>query len=235
MTATEIVKTLRSLGSESTKRIHMNHGAQEPFFGVKIADLQTIRKQVGVNHKLALQLYDTGIADAMYLAGLIADDARMTKHDLQRWAAGADWSMLGEYTVPWVAAGSPHGRELALQWIESKKENIAATGWATLSSLVAITPDEHLDIPELNELLNRVGKTIHEQPNRVRSSMNKFVIAVGTYVGTLTNAAVRTARSIGKVEVDMGGTSCQVPLATESIRKVRDRGAIGKKRKRAKC
>ena len=39
-------------------------------------------------------------------------------------------------TVSWVAAESRYGWDLALEWIESKKEIGAATGWATLSSLV---------------------------------------------------------------------------------------------------
>src|SRR6267154_6018481 len=124
MTATEIVEALRSLGSESIKRVLMNHGAQEPFFGVKVEDLQKIRKKIGVNYELALELYDTGISDAMYLAGLIADDARMTKKDLQRWADGAYWYMISEYTVAWVASGNRHGYGLALKWIDSKKERI---------------------------------------------------------------------------------------------------------------
>src|SRR5882757_704704 len=208
MTATEIVEALRSLGSESIKRTLMKHGAQEPFFGVKVEDLQKIRKKIGVNYELSLELYDTGISDAMYLAGLIADDARMTKKDLQRWVDGAYWYMLSGFTVPWVAAGSKHGRELALKWIESKKENIASAGWATLSSLVAIAPDERLDIAELGKLLDRVGKTIHQQQNRVRYCMNGFVIAVGGHVVPLNGAAVKTAKAIGKVSVDMGETSC---------------------------
>ncbi len=33
----------------------------------------------------------------------------------------------------------------------------------------------------------------------------------------------------------MGETACQVPYAPEAIRKVEQRGAIGKKRKSAKC
>src|SRR5207302_9008474 len=114
---------------------------KEPFFGVKIEHLKKIQKRIKMNYQLALDLYDTGISDAMYLAGLIADDARMTKKDLQRWVKQAYWYMLSEYTVPWVAAGSPYGRELALKWIESKKEHVAAAGWATLSSFVGITPD----------------------------------------------------------------------------------------------
>jgi hypothetical protein len=65
--------------------------------------------------------------------------------------------------------------------------------------------------------------------------MNSFVIAVGSHVKSLTDTAIRTAEKIGRVTVDMGNTSCEVPHAPDYIRKVEQRGAIGKKRKMAKC
>jgi 3-methyladenine DNA glycosylase AlkD len=235
MTANEIVDELKSLGNEATKKTLLKHGAKEPFFGVKVEHLKKIQKRVKKDYQLALDLYDTGISDAMYLAGLIADDAAMTKQDLQRWVEKAYWYMLSEYTVAWVAAESKHGRELAMKWIESPKESIAAAGWATCSSLVATKGDDQLDLGGLKKLLQRVQKTIHQQPNRVRYTMNGFVIAVGCYVPALTEIALSTAKTIGDVSVDMGGTACKVPSAVDYIRKVQQRGSIGKKRKTAKC
>ncbi len=235
MSAMIVIEELQSLGSESIKKVLIKHGAREPFYGVKVEHLKKIQKRIRKDYKLALDLYETGISDAMYLAGLIADDAKMTKKDLQRWVEQAYWYMLSEYTVPWVAASSPVGHELALEWIDSKKENIAAAGWSTLSSLVGTRPDVDLDIAELKKLLERVAKTIHQQPNRVRHCMNGFVIAVGSYVPALTAAALETAKKVGTVSVDMGGTACKVPAAADYIKKVQDRGAIGKKRKSAKC
>lgn len=235
MTAAAIVKELRSLGSESTKKVLLKHGAREPFFGVKVEDLKKIQKRIKQDYQLALDLYETGISDAMYLAGLIADDARMTQQDLQRWVKQAYWYMLSEFTVPWVAAASAHGHELALQWIEADKEGIAAAGWCTLSSLVATTEDADLDLAELKRFLQRVQKTIHDQPNRVRHVMNGFVIAVGAYVKDLTERALQVGEKVGKVSVDMGGTACKVPFAPEYIRKIQDRGTIGKKRSSPKC
>jgi hypothetical protein len=143
--------------------------------------------------------------------------------------------MISEYTVPWVASESKHGRDLALKWIESRKESVASTGWATLSSLVAIKDDADLDLDELRKLLDRVQKTIHRQPDRVRYVMNGFVIAVGSYVKSLTDVAIKTAKEIGEVTVDMGDTACMIPFAPERIDKVKKRGAIGKKRKSARC
>ena len=235
MTADEIVKQLKPLGKDSYKKVLFNHGVKEPLFGVKIEDLKKIQKKVKKDYQLALDLYDTGIYDAMYLAGLIADDLKMTKRDLQHWAASANCAAVSEYTVAWVAAESMHGRELALEWIESKKESVASSGWATLSGLAAIKDDAELDPAELKQLLQRVQKTIHQQPNRVRSVMNGFVIAVGSYVQALTDAALQIGAKIGPVWVDVGATACKVPYAPDYIQKAQKRGAIGKKRKTTKC
>ena len=235
MTAAEIVKQLKPLGAEGYKKILLNHGVKEPVFGVKIEELKKIQKKAKKDYRLALDLYDTGIYDAMYLAGLVADDLKMTKSDLRKWATTATCPTVSEYTVAWVAAESLHGRELALEWIDSKKEHVASSGWATLNSLVAIKDDAELDMAELKKLLQRVQKTIHQQPNRVRSVMNAFVIAVGSYVPELTELALQTGAKIGPVVVDVGGTACKVPYSSDYIHKAKKRGSIGKKRKTCKC
>ena len=236
MTAKEILEELKPLGRESYKRVMMNnHGVREPYFGVSIEELKKFEKRIRKDYQLALDLYATGNYDAMYLAGLIADDAKMTKRDLQSWVEKAYTGGLSGATVPWVASGSPHGHELALKWMESANPLIAAAGWATLSSLVSVRPDSELDLPELAKLLERVRTTIHQQPDAVRYQMNGFVIVVGSYVESLTDLAVRTGGEIGTVTADLGNNQCQVPYAPDYIHKVRLRGNIGKKRKQAKC
>ncbi len=234
MTAKDIVAELKKLGTAQTKKTWMNHGAQEPCLGVKIADMKKIQKRVKMDYQLAMDLYDTGIADAMYLAGLIADDSKMTKKDLQKWIQGANSPWVAEYAVPWVASASPHGREIALKWMKSKDEIIASAGWQTYSSLVAITEDADLDLAEIKSLLQRVAKSIHQQPNRVKYVMNSFVIAVACYVKPLHKLAVAAAHGIGKVAVDLVG-SCKIPFAPDQIKKFEARSAIGKKRKSPKC
>ena len=235
MTAQDIVKELKPLGSESYKRILSAHGVPEPMLGVKIEDLKKIQKRIKKDHRLALDLYDTGIYDARYLAGLIADEGAMSKKDLQKWVTTSNCDAVSSYTVAWVAAESKHGRELALEWIKSPKEKIAVAGWCTLSGVVALKADAELDLGELKELLGRVEKTIHQQPDHVRYVMNGFVIAVGSHVEPLSSAAMQAAERIGRVSVDMNGTACKVPYAPEYIQKVKDNGKLGKKRKTVRC
>ena len=235
MTAQEIVKQIKPLGNESYRKTLSRHGVAGKVFGVKIEELKKIQKKVKKDYKLALDLYDTGIYDAMYLAGLIADDAKMTKADLRRWAKKSTSHATSQYTVAWVAAESAHGRELALEWIESADEKIASSGWATLASLVSIKDDAELDLGELKKLLARVEKTIHKAPNWVRYNMNSFVIALGCMVKGLTREAKQAAEKIGPVTVDMGDTACVVPSARMYIEKVEQRGSLGKKRATARC
>ena len=231
----QVMTTLKKKGSAQTRKIYSRHGAPEDMFGVKIADLKVIAKKIKGDQELALELYDTGNSDAMYLAGMVAEGKQMTKRQLDAWVKAATWYMLSDYAVAGVAAESPHGRDLAMKWIKSKKTLVASAGWTTYSNLLSILPDDELDLDEIKDLLAKVVDEIDTAKNRIRYAMNNFVIAVGTFVKPLLRQAKMAAKKIGVVEVDMGETNCKVPLATEYIAKVESMGRIGKKRKSTKC
>lgn len=235
MTAAEIISKLKLLGKDNYKNILVKHGIPEPLYGVSIEELKKIQKQVKKDYALSLQLYDSGIYEARYLAGLIADESKMTRQEIEHWAKTANCGALSEYTVAWVAAESKYGMDLAKKWIESTDEKISVSGWATLSSIVAIKDDAELDLPFLKNLLDKLKTSINNAPNLTRYTMNGFVIATGTYVKELSAHALKVAKTIGVVKVFMGDTACKVPLASEYILKVQKKGTVGKKRKMAKC
>lgn len=235
MTREQVMKELEQKGSESIKKILQNHGASGPLYGVKIADLKVIQKMVKKDHQLAMDLFNTGNYDAMYLAGLIADESKMSKKDIQQWAEKSHSAGISEYTVAWVAAESDYGWELGMTWIDSPKEKVASAGWNTLSGVIAMKPDNELDMAVIRKLLQRIVKEIHSSENRVRYTMNGFVIGVGAYIKELTKEAIETSKKIGSVYVDMGGTACVVPSAGDYIKKLEAKGFIGKKKKTVKC
>lgn len=236
MNTKEVLAELKKAGNEQTKKIFLKHGAKEPFYGVKIEDLKKIQKKIKENsQQVALELFASGIGDAQYLAGLIADGSKMSRKDLQEWAESAEWPMISEYSVAWVASENKDAFEIGLKWIDSSSPKLACTGWNTMAALLSIKPDEELDIPAIKKLLLRIEKEIDQAPNRVRYCMNSFVIAVGSYVKELNKMAIETGKKIGNVTVDMNGTHCKVPFAPDYIKKVMDKGYLGKKRKTAKC
>lgn len=231
MNINEVMLELKNNGNENTKKTLIKHGAREPFFGVKIEYLKKIQKKTKIDHELALELYSTGNSDAMYLASMIADTVVMEKSDIQKWAKEAYWYYLSEFAVSSVAARHKDGFSIALKWIDKKEERFTSAGWATLSVLLSKKPNEELDISEIENLLKRAEKEIHTSENRTRYTMNNFVISVGSYIPELTELAIKSSAKIGKVSVNMGGTSCKVPFASDYIAKVVKMNRVGKKRK----
>jgi len=234
-TLEEVMDKLEAMGTEQTKKTFIRHGAQEPLFGVRIGDMKKLVKDVKKNQEVARALYNTGNTDAMYLAGLTVNPKTVTKDMLEQWVKRAYWYSLAEYTVANIAAESPYALELAREWMTSPSEMIATCGWSTYANYVMITPDEQLDMEEIRKLLQHIGETIHTERNRVRYTMNSFVISVGASVRELHEEAMRVGERIGSVRVDMGQTACKVPLATEYMNKIAERGNLGMKKKTCIC
>lgn len=223
MTLNEVIADLKANGSDQTKKTFFKHGAREPYFGVLTEHLKKLQKKIKKDHPLAMQLFDTGISDAMYLAGLICDPLKMSKKDLNHWADKAYWYMISEYVVPPVAAQNSFGYELALEWIKSDKEMVASAGWATLSSIIAKKGVAAIKADKIESLLNEIPSVIHTSPNRVRYTMNGFIISASSYLDDMHELGKKIAVKVGKVHVDMGGTACKVPDAIPYIKKVRER------------
>jgi 3-methyladenine DNA glycosylase AlkD len=236
-TLKSIMDILKSKGSEKTRATYVRHGMPAGrLYGVSVAELKLVAKTIKGNQALAMDLYATGNMDAMYLAGMVAKGANMTKAELQSWAEGANsMPMIADYTVPWVTVENEAARTLATKWMSSKNENVAAAGWRTYSGLLAITPDAALDLKEIESLITRVVKEVHTAKNRERSAMNGFVIAVGTYIAPLLPKAKAAAAKMGNVSVDVGDTACKVSVASESIAKVEASGKVGVKKKTIRC
>jgi 3-methyladenine DNA glycosylase AlkD len=235
MTVDQVVAELKSLGNAGTLATYRRHGAAGDMFGVKIGDLKTVLKKIKGDQKLALALWETGNGDAMYLAGLAADGRLMTRKQLDGWARTAWWEMLSGYSVPGVAAENEVACSLAMKWLKMKDPKRACAGWSTYSAVIAIRPDDELDLDEIKGLLEKVEAEIDTALNRVKYCMNGFVISVGSYVKPLLKAVKASAKRIGVVEVDMGDTACQTPSATDMIAKIESMGRVGKKHKTAKC
>jgi hypothetical protein len=124
---------------------------------------------------------------------------------------------------------------MALKWIESEKSLVAVAGWATLGSLVSIKDDAELDLPELKRLMQRVQQTIHQAPDAVRSS-DELVLDRGRQLRAATDGICPPDRREDRPgDSGSGRQRLSDSVRPDYIRKVQKRGAIGKKRKSAKC
>jgi hypothetical protein len=217
MSLAEVMKTLEKAGTAQAKKTYARHGAPEPMFGVSFATLHVLMKKIGVDHDLALQLWDTKNWDARNLAYKIADPARLSATDLDRWARETTVKMCSSY-VSMLAAEGTQGFATVSRWLRSSDEDLRTSAWGLVSQLAA--RDEATPDAWFAERLAEVERTIRGAPNDRRAAMNQAVIAIGGRSAALRKAALAAAKKIGKVEVDHGDTSCKTPDAGPYIEKM---------------
>ncbi len=212
-----VMRELELAGTAQTRKTYARHGAQEPMFGVSFAVLQTLLKRIGVDHALALALWDTGNYDARNLALKVADPATMTSAELDRWARESSMaSMCGSY-VAVIAEEGPFGVAKASEWSDSTHSGERATGWMLIGCLAS----RNTTLPDawFERRLGVIERTIHAATNMEREAMNRTVIVIGCRNAALRKAALSAAKRIGPVDIDHGDTSCETPDAATYIEK----------------
>jgi hypothetical protein len=216
MTLAEAMSTLKKAGTAQARKTYARHGAKDPMFGVSFATLFALQKRIGVDHELALALWDTGNFDARNLAFKIADPRRLSARDLERWAREMTHRFCSGY-VSMLAAEGPDGLRTASRWLASKEESLRGAGWGVVAQLAA--RDETVPDGWFADRLAEVERTIHQAPNAERDAMNRAVIQIGGRSPALRKSALAAARRIGPVEVDYGDTHCKTPDAAAYIEK----------------
>ena len=216
MTLAETMRILRAKGKPGAAAVYRRHGVTEPTVGLSYADLGVIVKQIGVDHALALRLWDTGLHDARVLATKVADPARLTKATLATWLKACTNYVITD-AVAGTAARVPKVLPAARAWTTRRREWTSAAGWNVMAIL-----SMHGDIDEAMaiDLIARIADEIHTAPNRTRYSMNNALIAMGGSIPSVRDRALAAARTVGVVHVDHGETGCRTPDAVGMISKM---------------
>jgi 3-methyladenine DNA glycosylase AlkD len=230
-----VMQELEALGKERMKKIYISNGAHEPLFGVATGAMKPIAKKIKKNQALAEELYATGNYDAMYFAGIIADPKAMTESDYDRWMDAAYFYMLSDFVVAVTLAESNIAQEVADKWIASGEELRMSAGWSCYCWLLGNRKDVEFSESKISNMLDIVKNTIHDSPERTKSSMNNFIYTVGISYLPCHEKAVETAGAIGTVEVKRDKKKSSFLNASESIQKEVDKGRLGFKRKYVRC
>lgn len=231
MTKKEVMKELESLGTEQARKIYKNHGADIDVFGVSIADLKKLYKRIKKNHVLGYKLLTSKNVDAMYLSQWVVDPSRLTMSDLEHVLDQTNYYMIIDNVVANLAAKSNDPISILHKWIDHENHRYRQAAYQLFTLLLMTVDNDQLDIDFVKEKLEYVKNNIHNEQNRVRYSMNSFLIGAGIYIEEYTNLCKEYAKEIGKVDVYMGKTSCKVPDAFSYIEKVEKMNKIGVKRK----
>lgn len=227
----EVMQKLEELGTAQARKIYKRHGCDINQFGVSIANLKKVLKPIKNDSELGLQLLKSKNADAIYLSQWIVDQSKLTIDDLRELINTTEYYMILDSVVPnIVIENKPLAWRCLHEWIDHPNFRFRQSAYSLYGLILSKYPNDEINNEDVIKRVEHVKNVIHNEQNRVRYSMNSFVIAAGIYNAALTDFVKEASTEIGKVEVFMGETSCKVPFAPDYIEKVKSMNRIGKKR-----
>lgn len=227
----DVMSQLESYGSEQTRKIYKNHGADLDMFGVSMKHLKVLAKKIKTNHQLGLALLLSKNVDAIYLSRWIVDPSNIQRKTLENVLNQTDYYMLIDSVIAHIAASDDSLADDCLDaWLHSDNHRFRQAAYSLFSMILSTRDNSDIDFDLVKRTLFYVKEHIHQEENRVRYSMNNFVISSGISHSDLIEFTKAIAKEIGLVRVQMGKTACKVPAALPYIEKVARLEKIGKKR-----
>jgi 3-methyladenine DNA glycosylase AlkD len=131
-----VLAWLKKRSSKATRDGMARYGVpSDNALGVTMADMKVLAKEVGKNHALAAQLWDTGVYEARMLTSFVDDAALVSAAQMNRWARDFDNWGICDTVCFHLFDRTPHAWQKVEQWHDSKEEFIKRAAFALLWGL----------------------------------------------------------------------------------------------------
>lgn len=124
MTKNEILAMFEDLGNEKRKQMYIKNGASENTYGVLMGELRKLAKQLGKNHELALELWQSGNTEARWLACMICDVNKLTLDEIRDMVSQITYNDLIDKFIGEVVCKHKSADILAEEWSVSEEDNL---------------------------------------------------------------------------------------------------------------
>lgn len=188
--------------------------------GVNIPTLRAIAKRAGRDHQLAQQLWDTGIHEARILAAMVDEPAKVTRRQMDRWAADFDsWDVVDGVCDLFVK--TPHAYDKVRAWSSHKREYVkraAFTMIAYLTYRAKTTRDS-----DILQFLPVIRREAGDERNYVKKAVNWALRNTGKRNRHCNAAAIKCAEAIRA-----DGTRSGRWIAADALRELRSDAVQGR-------
>ena len=148
MTLKETLKQLKALGNAKVRALNAKGGAGDNQFGANLGDIRVLAKKIKTDHPLALSLWETGNADAQFLAALLVQPKKLSADEMDSMVRSVSFVRVADWLISYVVRQHPDKETLRQKWMVTKDRWTARAGWDLTAERVAKSPDG-LDVPAL--------------------------------------------------------------------------------------
>ncbi|MDH4068322.1 MAG: DNA alkylation repair protein [Dehalococcoidia bacterium] len=170
----------------------------EKRLGVSVPDMRKLAKELGRDHKLALDLWMTGVAEARIVAGMVGDPAKLTEEQMEDWVKGIDsWDVCDQVCTNLFEKNRLAWKKI-VEWSERQEEFVKRTAFSLTACLA--WHDKKASDEKFIELLPIIIRAATDERNFVKKAVNWALRNIGKRNLNLNKAAINTAKEIQRLD-----------------------------------
>jgi len=162
--------------------------------GVAKPKMDELARKIGKDHRLALELWETGVHDARILAGMIDPPEQVTTAQMNRWVRDFDNWDVSDGTCCHLLAFAAPAWNRAIAWATRTKEFEKRAGFALIAYLAY--RDKMAKDSQYTKTLSLLLREASDDRNFVRKAVNWALRNIGKRNPNLNRAAIRTAEKM---------------------------------------
>lgn len=166
----------------------------ENIYGVSVKDLRILAKETVHDHRLAQQLWDTGIHEARILASMIDNPREVTKEQMESWAAHFDSWDICDQCCNNLFRKTPHAWEKAVDW-SLREEEFIKRGAFVLIAVLAVH-DKHAKDSDFEAMFPLILREAADDRNLVKKAVNWALRQIGKRNARLNGLSIRLAQDL---------------------------------------
>jgi len=170
----------------------------EKRLGVSVPDMRKLAKELGRDHRLALDLWRTGIAEARIVAGMIGDPAKLTEEQMEEWVEGIDsWDVCDQVCMNLFEKNQLAWKKI-IDWSEREEEFVKRTAFSLIACLA--WHDKKASDEKFIELLPVIVREATDERNFVKKAVNWALRNIGKRNCNLNQAALKAAKKVRQLD-----------------------------------
>lgn len=197
MTKQEVLAWLKQRGTRRNVLGMARYGiVAKRVFGVSMGTMLSLKKRIGKDHALAIQLWATGWYEARLMAALIDDPARVTRSQMNAWARDFEnWADCDTVCFH-LFDRTPFAWEKARQWSNSPREFVKRAAFALMASLAL--HDKAAPHRRFRLFLPLIEKAARDERNFVKKGVSWALRGIGRRNPSLKTAARAVATRLAR-------------------------------------
>lgn len=167
-------------------------------YGISIPTLRRIAKQVGQDHHLARELWQSGIHEARILAALVDVPEQVTAAQMERWVRDFDSWDVCDQVCSNLFDKTAFAYRKAVAWSRRDEEFVKRAGFALMAALA--WHDKNASAAAFRQFLPAIKRGATDERNFVKKAVNWALRQIGKRNRALNRAAIATARETQQID-----------------------------------